>query len=110
MKTDWLTKSLLSAIALFLGVIAVNGTGGVGAAAVAQQGQPAQQAQAAQPASQTPPTAQRTFDHLRLSGDANGFYLFDGQSGRIWYYRAADFRARPDEIGQIEEPGGRLSR
>ena len=95
MKTDWLTRVLLGAIALFLGVIAVHGTGGFGSAAVAQQ---------------APVTAQPKFAHLRLSGDSNGFYLFDNSTGRIWYYRAGDFRGRPDEIGQIDAPGARLSR
>ena len=95
MKTDWPTRVLLSAIALFLGVIAVNGTGGLGSTALAQK---------------TPVVIDQKFGHLRFTGDSNGFYMIDSNTGRIWYYRAGDFRARPDEIGQIEEPGARLSR
>ena len=95
MKPDWPTRVLLFAIALFLGIIAINGTGGLGTPALAQK---------------TPVTIDQKFGHLRFTGDSNGFYMFDSNTGRIWYYRAGDFRARPDEIGQIEEPGARLSR
>ena len=95
MKTDWFTKLLLTAIALFLGIIALNGTGGVGA--------PARAAQAV--AGGGP-----RFNDVQLSGDQDGFYLFDKASGRIWFYSSTDFRARPNEIGKLEQPGERLAR
>jgi hypothetical protein len=95
MKTDWLTKSLLFAIALFVGMIAVNGTGGFTSAAVGQR---------------APVAVDPKFGHVQLSGDQNGFYLFDTTTGRIWFYSAASFRNNPEEVGQLEEPGKRLSR
>ena len=95
MKTDWLTRSLLGAIALFLGVIALNGAGLTGTSAVAQR---------------PPVTVDQKFSHVQLTGDQNGFYVFDSATGRIWYYAAANFRGNPEEVGQLEEPGKRLGR
>jgi hypothetical protein len=95
MKTDRLTKALLAAIALLLGVIALNGAGGVGSAAVAQR---------------APVALDPKFRNLQITGDQNGFYLFDSASGRIWYYGAVNFRANPEDVGQLEEPGRRLAR
>jgi hypothetical protein len=95
MKPDWITKSLLLAIALFLGIIALDGSRGTGSAAVAQR---------------TPVAVDQKFGHIQFSGDQDGFYLFDKASGRIWFYSSTDFRARPNEIGKLEQPGERLAR
>lgn len=93
MKTDTVTKLLLGAIALFLGIIAVSGV------------------VAPSPAfAQRVPPQEPKFAHLQLVGDKDGFYMFDTVSGRIWYYGANDFRARPEKVGQVEEPGERLNR
>jgi hypothetical protein len=94
MKNDWTTKALLGAIALFLGMIAVNGTS-LNTAAVAQR---------------APVAVDQKFGHVQITGDQNGFYVFDSATGRIWYYSAANFRANPDEVGRLEEPGRRLGR
>ena len=93
MKPDRTTKLIFAAIAVFLGIIAYNGTGGAASPALAQQA-----------------GADPKFNHIQLSGDADGFYLFDKVGGRIWFYPASDFRGRPNEIGKLEEPGGRLAR
>ena len=94
MKTDWITKTLLGVIALFLGVIALNGIS-LSSAAFAQK---------------SPVAVDQKFGHLQVTGDQNGFYVFDSATGRIWYYSAANFRANPEEVGQLEEPGRRLGR
>ena len=94
MKPDRVTQLLLGAIALFLCLIALNGTNFWGHSALAQRA----------------PAPDAKFDHYQLSGDQNGFYLFDKASGRIWYYAAANFRGNPDDVGQLEEPGRRLAR
>jgi hypothetical protein len=94
MKPDWITRTLLGAIALFLGMIALNGTS-LSSAAFAQK---------------SPVAVDQKFGHLQVTGDQNGFYVFDSATGRIWYYSAANFRANPEEVGQLEEPGRRLGR
>ena len=93
MRPDWTTKILLALIAAFLGLIALNGV--TGAPAVAQR---------------DPVTVDQKFAHVQVSGDQNGFYVFDSATGRIWYYAAANFRGNPEEVGQLEEPGKRLGR
>ena len=95
MKPDWVTKLLLGAIALCLSVIALNGAGFTGSAAIAQK---------------SPVAVDQKFAHVQVTGDQNGFYLFDSATGRIWYYSAVNFRANPEEVGQLEEPGRRLGR
>jgi hypothetical protein len=86
---------LLLVIALMLAVIAVNGSGFTGSAAAAQK---------------SPVAVDQKFGHVQVTGDQNGFYVFDSATGRIWYYAAANFRANPEEVGQLEEPGKRLGR
>ena len=95
MKPDRVTKFLLSVIALCVSVIALNGAGVTVSPAVAQR---------------SPVVTDHKFPTVQISGDQNGFYLFDSATGRIWYYAAADFRAHPTEVGQLEEPGRRLGR
>ena len=95
MKIDWITKFLLGTIALFLGLIALNGAGMTGTSAVAQR---------------APVTVDQKFAHIEVTGDQNGFYVFDSATGRIWYYSAQNFRGSPEEVGQLEEPGRRLAR
>lgn len=94
-KSDWITRSLMGAIALFLGFIAFGGAGSAESTAAAQK---------------APGVVDPKFAHLQISGDQSGFYLFDHSSGRIWYYSAQDFRANPEDVGQLEEPGRRLAR
>ena len=94
MKADYTTKLLLGLIALFLGIIAMNGTGFTSAAA----------------AQRAPVTVDHKFAHVQVTGDQNGFYVFDSATGRIWYYAAQNFRGNPEEVGQLEEPGRRLGR
>ena len=95
MKPDWLTKLLLAAIALFLGVIALNGAGFTGSAAAAPR---------------TPVAVDQKFGSIQISGDQNGFYVFDSATGRIWFYSATNFRGPPEDVGVLEEPGRRLGR
>ena len=95
MKTDSTTKVLLAVIAVLLGIIAVNAAGLTGSAALGQK---------------SPVVIDQKFAHVQLTGDQNGFYVFDSATGRIWYYSAANFRANPEEVGQLEEPGKRLGR
>ena len=95
MRPDWITKLLLVVIALLLVVITLNGSGFTGSPAVAQR---------------SPVTMDQKFAHVQVSGDQNGFYVFDSATGRIWYYAAANFRGNPEEVGQLEEPGKRLGR
>ena len=93
MKLDWLSKSLLAVIALSLCVIALNGIGG--SPVIAQR---------------SPVAIDTRFPTVQISGDQNGFYLFDSATGRIWYYAAQNFRGNPEEVGRLEEPGRRLGR
>jgi hypothetical protein len=95
MKPDWLTKLLLGTIALSLAVIALNGAGFTGSAAAAPR---------------TAVAVDQKFGTIQISGDQNGFYVFDSATGRIWFYSASDFRGQPENVGQIEEPGRRLGR
>lgn len=95
MKTDHVTKTLLGLIVLLLALIALNGYGPVGSSAVAQR---------------APVVVDQKFSHVQLTGDQNGFYVFDSATGRIWYYAATNFRGNPEEVGQLEEPGKRLGR
>ena len=81
MKPDWLTRVLLFAIALFLGIIAVNGTGGLGSTALAQR---------------TPVTVDQKFGHLRFTGDSKGiFYLSDREKGFLQLFLNSVDGTRP---------------
>ena len=93
MKPDWVTKLLLSVVAMSLCLIAFNGLSGT--AAVAQR---------------SPVVLDTRFPNIQITGDQNGFYLFDRGTGRIWYYASQNFRGNPEEVGTLEEPGRRLGR
>jgi hypothetical protein len=95
MKTDWMTRLLLGVIAVFLGVIALNGAGFTASATAAPK---------------TPVTVDQKFGNIQISGDQNGFYAFDSATGRIWFYSATNFRGPPEDVGILEEPGRRLGR
>lgn len=94
-KLDWVTRSLMGVIAIFLGIIALNGSSPIASTAAAQRASGA---------------VDPKFAHVQISGDQGGFYLFDHSSGRIWFYSALDFRGNPEDVGQLEEPGRRLAR
>ena len=92
MKTDTLTKSLLAAVAVFLGMIAFNGFDAGPSPAAAQQ-----------PLGNPP-----AFAHLQIAAAPDRFYVLETATGRLWLYSAADFTVDAKSLGRINTPGQRL--